>query len=103
MRLRVVSLMPPRPCSARSTAPIETYAISAIRWIPCFSLFINRTPLLHATRASAFVPRCHARSHLDYSPNDRLASAVPSTRPNPPPLERQLGYRVPQPAYVNTI
>src|SRR5579872_352377 len=55
MRCRVASLIPPRPCNARSTVPIDTFAISAIKWIPCLSLPIGTTPwdILHLQNCSA--------------------------------------------------
>src|SRR5713101_7002904 len=43
IRCRVASLIPPRPCRARSTVPIETLASSAIKWIPRLSFFIRRS------------------------------------------------------------
>src|SRR6185312_1591836 len=44
MRCRVDSLTPLRSCRARSTVPIATLASSAIRRIPCLSLFISWAP-----------------------------------------------------------
>src|SRR5580700_5424195 len=89
MRLRVASLMPPRPCNARSTVPMDTFAISAIRWIPCFSLLIDRTPRLHAQRVLLPWSRAATQDQLDYSPNGRLVSAAPGTHAMPPPLESE--------------
>ena len=34
----MASLIPRRPCKARSTVPMETLASSAIRWMPLFFL-----------------------------------------------------------------
>src|ERR1700692_1394797 len=87
MRLRVASLMPPRPCNARSTVPIDTFAISAIRWIPCFSLLIDRTPRFRAQRVLLLCSRAATQDQFEDSPNGRLVSAVPGARPMPPPLE----------------
>src|SRR5213079_1627669 len=44
MRCRVESLIPARPCSARSTVPMDTCASSAIKWIPRRSLAIDKLP-----------------------------------------------------------
>src|ERR1700733_5960421 len=48
MRCRVSSLIPARPCNARSTVPMDTSAISAINWIPRLFFFIRASDLDHA-------------------------------------------------------
>src|ERR1700739_721459 len=58
MRCRVASLMPPRPCSALSTVPMETCAMSAMRWIPrrCLAMFMLAT-ILRQLSQTAHVKR----------------------------------------------
>src|SRR5579864_6261882 len=54
IRWRVSSLMPPRPCRARSTVPLDTFAMSAIRWVPV-RLFI--IAVLSYVSWAVYVPR----------------------------------------------
>ncbi len=39
----VISLVPARPCSTRSTAPIETLASSTIWWIPALFIWLTHS------------------------------------------------------------
>src|SRR3984885_15083955 len=55
IRWRVDSLIPFRPCKARSTVPIDTFANSAIWWIPLLSFFIQSAP--HPRRRPAVILR----------------------------------------------
>src|SRR5437588_13121200 len=53
---RVESLIPPRACNARSTVPIDTFAISAIRWIPLLFLATPDARNSLGSRLTRFVP-----------------------------------------------
>jgi len=72
---------------------METFAISAIRWIPCFSLLIYRTPPLDAQRVLVLRLALPRKIHLDYWTNGRLVSAEPGTHSKLPPLKANSGYR----------